>query len=745
MAKYTIAKVLVNLGFDKEFDYLIPAALQDKIQVGMRVNVPFGNGDSTRGAYVVALSGNSARTDLKTIASIDTAHPKIPDSLLSLGEWMATYYCCPREYAIRCLLPSAIRSGKIRNKIVKRYFIDDEEKAVELIEKGSQKVQGRIEILKMLQNQPGMDADSLISAAGTGKSVLKALLKAGYVREEEERINRDPLRGAVIQPTLPLPPTPEQQKALQTIFQMMDQPDGQHVLLLHGVTCSGKTEVYLQAIAHVLEKGGDSIVLVPEISLTPQTVTRFKSRFGNQVSVLHSGLTDGERHDEWMKVHRGEVKIAVGARSALFAPFHDLQLIIVDEEHENSYKQSEAPRYHARDVAVMRGKMENALVILGSATPSLESYYNARNGKYKLAEMLKRSDPNILLPEVDILDMRLEKDENERTPYFSKILIDAVFQRIRNGEQSIIFLNKRGFARQMHCDLCGYVAECPDCSMPYTYHKKAQVLSCHLCGAVIDAYEKCPGCESDQIRYQGAGTERIESISTDIFKGARIARMDSDTMTNSASYERVLDAFRRGDLDILIGTQMIAKGLDFPNVTLVGIVNADGGLYIKDFRAPERSFQLLAQVAGRAGRGTVKGNVLIQTENPYNPAIQCAAEHDYISFYEDEIMIREELNLPPICHMLALHFDGPDPDDITCNANKLLDILKNHPAGAELEFDELSPCVIERIKGKYRFMARIRGHKFSAMRKLIREELKKWKKFNKQIEVYVDMDPVNLL
>ena len=492
-----IAKVLLNLGFDREFDYLIPPHLQGMIQVGMRVNVPFGKGDSVRGAYVVALGKSSARNDLKEIESVAEDHPRIPDVLLNLGEWMAAYYCCPKEYAIRCLLPSAIRSGKIRDKVVNRYFIADEDKASALISQNNKRIQGRISILKMLQGQPGLDADTLISAAGTGKSVLTALLKGGYIKKEEERINRDPLRGAEIQATQALPPTPEQAKALQQIFKMADQRGDQHVLLLHGVTCSGKTEVYLQAIAHILEKGGDAIVLVPEISLTPQTVTRFKSRFGNQVSVLHSGLTDGERHDEWMKVHRGEVKIAVGARSALFAPFRNLQLIIVDEEHENSYKQSEAPRYHARDVAVMRGKLENALVILGSATPSLESYYNAKNGKYALAEMLKRSDPDILLPEVDIVDMRLEKDENERTPYFSKVLIDAVYQRIRNGEQSIIFLNKRGFARQMHCDLCGYVAECPECSMAYTYHKKAQVLSCHLCGAVVDACETCPGCGSD--------------------------------------------------------------------------------------------------------------------------------------------------------------------------------------------------------------------------------------------------------
>jgi len=488
---------------------------------------------------------------------------------------------------VRNLLPGAVRNGKIKDKTESHYFIADEQKAKELIDKASARTKTRAEILKSLMENPGMDADTVLALSKAGKTVLSALCKAGYIRKEEVRISRDPLRGAVIQHTNPLPPTPEQAAALSQIDSMLEHKnpdDDRHVLLLHGVTCSGKTEVYLQAISKVLEKGGDAIVLVPEISLTPQTVTRFKSRFGEQVSVLHSGLSDGERHDEWMKVHRGEVKIAVGARSALFAPFANLKLIVVDEEHENSYKQSDAPRYNARDVAVMRGKMENALVILGSATPSLESYYNAKQGKYVLAEMLKRSDPGIVMPSVDIVDMRLEQNEEGKVPYFSKTLIDSVYQRIRNGEQCIIFLNKRGFARQMHCDLCGYVAECPECSVPYTYHKKAEVLSCHLCGGVIDAPEVCPNCGSAEIRFQGAGTERIETISLDIFKGARIARMDSDTMTTPQSYERVLNLFRRGDLDILVGTQMIAKGLDFPNVTLVGIVNADGGLYIKDFR-----------------------------------------------------------------------------------------------------------------------------------------------------------------
>ncbi|MBP5183390.1 MAG: primosomal protein N', partial [Lentisphaeria bacterium] len=515
--------------------------------------------------------------------------------------------------------------------------------------------------------------------------VLEELVKLSLVAFEEVVVERDFSGAKGVVRSSPHEPTPEQAEALRVIRKMMDGggEKGTHTVLLHGVTASGKTEVYLQAIAHALEKDHEAIVLVPEISLTPQTVERFRSRFGDMVSVLHSGLTDLERYEEWMKVHSGKVKIAVGARSALFAPFRNLGLIVVDEEHDSSYKQSEAPRYNARDVAVFRGKLENCTVILGSATPSLESYKNALDGKYVLCEMKKRTDEHIVLPEVKIIDMRLETDDEGKKPIFSKFLIEAVEKRISMGEQSILFFNLRGYARKLVCSSCGeYKAECPECSVAYTYHKRAGVLRCPRCGATVLAPEKCPLCGSGELKYTGVGTEKIENISFDVFKGARIARMDSDTMTRPSLYEKTLAAFRKGDLDILIGTQMIAKGLDFPNVTFVGVVNADMGLYAPgDFRSQEHAFQLLTQVSGRAGRGGIHGEVLIQTCSPFNSAIQFAAEHDYGSFFAEEIELRKELAYPPFNHVMLIHFRGPDAEQVLLTARKLMEKIR--PAVAQ--------------------------------------------------------------
>ena len=419
----SVAKVLINLSLDRTFDYRIPAELEGRVVPGVKVSVPFGKGNAPRPAFVISVSSASDRKELKDILSLCGEKPMIPDNLLKLGEWIASYYCCTREQAIRVLLPGAVRNGKIRTRTVPRCYLADHAAAAEYMGKATGRTRARAEILKQLSVRGGQSPEALAAASGAGKSAVRALVKLGLIRVEEEKVLRDPLRGAKVEPTTPLTPTPDQAAALKKIREMAARSDQPGTLLLHGITCSGKTEVYLQAIAHFLEQGKDAIVLVPEISLTPQTVSRFRGRFGDKVSVLHSGLTDGERYDEWMKVYNGEVRIAVGARSALFAPFRRLGLIIVDEEHENSYKQSEAPRYNARDVAVMRGRLEKALVILGSATPSLESWNNAESGKYALASMRTRSNPEIHLPAVRIVNMQMEKNEEDKTPFFSKLLI----------------------------------------------------------------------------------------------------------------------------------------------------------------------------------------------------------------------------------------------------------------------------------------------------------------------------------
>ncbi|NBV22009.1 MAG: primosomal protein N' [Proteobacteria bacterium] len=461
------------------------------------------------------------------------------------------------------------------------------------------------------------------------------------------------------------------------------------VFLLHGVTGSGKTEVYLQAIAHALAQGKGAVVLVPEIALTPQTVERFKARFSHgplqtQVAVLHSHLSAGERHDEWHKIRQGRARIVIGARSAIFAPVEPLGLVIVDEEHEHSYKQEEAPRYHARDVAVVRGQMENAVVVLGSATPSMESFYNVQRGKYTLLELPTRADDK-KMPIVRVVDMRQAARKDKGTPIFSEELKEAITKRLERKEQTMLFLNRRGYSSSLQCPQCGFVAECPNCSVALTYHRKAQKICCHICGHEAPAPTICPEpkCRSAAIRYAGLGTERVEETLTKLFPHARITRMDSDLMKRKEDYRRVLGDFKAGKTDILVGTQMIAKGLHFENVTLVGVIHADLSLHIPDFRAGERTFQLLTQVAGRAGRGDVEGEVFVQSFTPFHPAIQYARRHDYTGFYEQEIEFREQLNYPPASRLAMLTFKGRNEEKVKLMAEhvtKALEVLASGTA-----------------------------------------------------------------
>jgi len=484
----------------------------------------------------------------------------------------------------------------------------------------------------------------------------------------------------------PRHPSLERNVTLSTSGGMNESAVGQKAILLHGVTGSGKTEIYLQAIAHALEMGKGAVVLVPEISLTPQTVERFKARFcagahKTLVAVLHSHLSAGERHDEWHKIRQGRARIVIGARSAIFAPVDPLGLIIVDEEHEHSYKQEESPRYHARDVAVVRGQMEGAVVVLGSATPSMESYYNAKRGKYTLLEMPSRVDDQ-KMPIVRVVDMRQESRKQKGLPIFSHQLKEAILQRLERREQVILFLNRRGWSSSLQCPKCGYVAQCPNCSVSLTYHRAANRLLCHICGHAAAAPKVCPesNCRNPAIRYAGLGTERVEDTLRKLFPHARVERMDSDTLKRKDDYRRILGDFRVGKIDLLVGTQMIAKGLHFPNVTLVGIVYADLSLHIPDFRSGERTFQLLTQVAGRAGRGDVEGEVFVQAFTPFHPAIQYARRHDFVGFYEQEIEFREQLKYPPIARIALLVLKGRNEEKVRLSAEHLRNEFDRLPA-----------------------------------------------------------------
>ena len=645
-----IAKVVVDLALDREFDYRIPSSLADAVRIGSRVSVPFGRTHAQ--GYVVGLADTSPHLRLKEIAEVVGKKPLLSDKILELTRCMAKYYCCRVEQAVRCALPEVVRKAQIswkERQFVKLGKISPEEFAA-LAKRA--KVQARI-IETLRANAEGMFVARLLEQTNASADAVKKLAAKGYTEVSDRIEERDPFGGEVFLPTGPLPLTTEQQRALDLIKAAIDQTaapfsvchselapkafgageesrnsntgiikeaealrfaqgdnpklsnGAPKPILIRGVTGSGKTEVYLQAIKHALWQGKDSIVLVPEISLTPQTVERFRARFPHQpITVLHSHLSEGERHDQWHKVRNGESHIVIGARSAVFAPVQALGLIVVDEEHENTYKQEDAPRYNARDIAVMRGKLERATVVLGSATPSLESFYNAKRGRYSLATLGRRVD-NKKMPIIRIVDMRQEAMRQKGMYVLSSKLRTAIEARLAKSEQTILFLNRRGYATHLFCPKCGYVAKCPNCSIALTYHRRAEELRCHLCGNVGPVPKVCPDpeCRDPAIRYSGMGTEKVESAIQKTFPKARVQRMDSDMMTKKTLYREILGAFRVGKIDILVGTQMIAKGLHFPNVTLVGIIYADMALHLPDFRASERTFQLLVQVGRGGGAG----------------------------------------------------------------------------------------------------------------------------------------------
>ena len=692
-----IARVSLEIALRKEFDYLIPPGLAGQIEVGSRVQVPFGPRKIL--GTVTALAEESALTKLKPILKVIGAQTLVTPKVLKLARWIADYYCCAPEIALKSVLPEAVR--KEESGWRERLFV----RALPVAGEFPKLPKRQQEVWNLIEERRELPLTELVELAETTAATVRKLEDRGLVEIAPEISERDPYAREHILPTQPLPLNPAQSVSLEKIKAVMNcgedrglkMEDGKRepssilhppssTFLLHGVTGSGKTEVYLQALAHALEQGKGAIVLVPEISLTPQTVERFKARFSSGrlqtlVAVLHSHLSAGERHDEWHKIRQGRARIVIGARSAIFAPIEPLGLIIVDEEHEHTYKQEEAPRYHARDVAIMRGQMENAVVVLGSATPSLESYYNCKKGKYTLLELPERVD-NQKMPHVRVVDMRQAAKE-KGPPIFSPQLKEAIMQRLERGEQTILFLNRRGYSTALQCPKCGYVAQCPNCSLALTYHRPEQKLRCHLCGFVGAVPAVCPNekCRNPAIRFAGTGTQKVEETLMKLFPNARVRRMDADTMKRKDDYRKTLGDFRAGKTDILVGTQMIAKGLHFPNVTLVGIIYADLALHQPDFRAGERTFQLLTQVAGRAGRGDVEGEVFVQAFTPFHPAIQYARRHDFTGFYEQEIEFREQLKYPPVSRIALLTLRGRNEDKVKFSAEHLKRELEKNLIG----------------------------------------------------------------
>ena len=736
-----VAKIVINLSLDRTFDYRIPRHLQGRVRVGSRVRVPFGKGDGTRTGHVVSLAPSSDFPGLKDILAIEGDREQIPESLVRLAEWISRYYCCAKEQAVRAMLPAVVRRGKMRQKRRKFVRPNNEKDLASEFQGLQRRAPKQAAVLQAVLRLGPSTLSTVLRDAGANRDAAKRLAEKDLIVIEERTVERDPFGDDIILPTKHLRLTGAQDGALRAVNETLDA-HRREVFLLYGVTGSGKTEVYLQAIDKCLELGHEAIVLVPEISLTPQTMERFRSRFGETVSVLHSGLSDGERFDEWTKIHEGRTRIAIGARSALFAPFRNLGLIVVDEEHETTYKQEEAPRYHARDVAVVRGQLENATVILGSATPSLESYHNCKREKYRWLELPERVD-NRLMPHMEVVDMRAEAALRGGAQVFSRRLQDMMRDRLDKGEQTILFLNRRGYATQMLCTECGYVANCQECSVAYTYHRHDHRLLCHLCGAALPAPSRCPQCNDDKIRYSGLGTEKVEALAHRFFPHAAIARMDSDTMTAKDAHKNTLNAFRTGRIHILIGTQMIAKGLDFPNVTLVGVIFADLALHLPDFRAGERTFQLLTQVAGRAGRGEIPGRVIVQSYTPFHPALQHGLEKNYHGFADEELSIRSALRFPPVTRAVLVHFRGENSARVARRAEEFAEVLRNN-IGSPVEMGRPTPAPIARVRNKFRYHLLIRTDHIRSLVETLRDMVLGGGQ-REDVDIFVDVDPQGLL
>ncbi len=742
------ALVLVDGSSGLQFDYGLPDHLATSVVVGCRVRIPLRNRAAV-GTVIDLHEVDEEGFKLKDIQSLVDPEPVLTPPLINLARWMSDYYTCGLENAFRAMLPQAARDGKGGEQMRKQVRLIGD--AAELVEKLGKRARRQAELVTHLDTQPkkSQRLSELLDELGVGRPSITALEKAGAVVVEDVVVKRDPFADEEFLQSSNLTLNPKQAEAFaavrESIEQAGDEASAIKPLLLHGVTGSGKTEVYLQAIEFALDRGQGSIVLVPEISLTPQTAERFKKRFAaiqDQVAIMHSHLSQGERHDEWRKVLRREARIVIGARSAIFAPVENLGLIVVDEEHENSYKQESPPRYHARDIAVVRAKLEGCAVLLGSATPSLESWHNTQIGKYRLLDMPERVDDQ-KMPLIRILDMRIEaRKQQGGMAILSNQLRQLIEKRVADGEQTILFLNRRGFARSLLCPECGKVSECAHCSIPLTFHKTDDRLICHICGYARIVPRRCGECNARNIILAGYGTEKVEEVLKKVFTGARIARVDTDVMKRKNMLRKTLADFKAKKIDILLGTQMIAKGLHFPNVTLVGILNADIGLHVPDFRAGERTFQLLTQVAGRAGRGELEGEVVVQTFTPHHPAIQFARHHDFIGFAEQELDFRQKFEFPPFVHMVMVTVRSVHAKRAEFSLKTLYSRLKRDlPPGADI--GEPLPSPLVKSHDQFRYQTMLRAVNPRSLVRHIRKVMEPLS-FPEDVIVTVDVDPYQL-
>ncbi|MCX7711931.1 MAG: primosomal protein N' [Clostridia bacterium] len=800
--------------YDKEYHYIIPADLEDKMQPGIRVIAPFGKANKATEAYVLDILDGVQQDGLKEIKKVIDAQPVLNPDMIRLAGWMKDRYISTYSDVMKCMLPPGIGvkslrivkllrqssilkstakkimdvlieqgdeceyeelkrlvdsrafstqlksleeagivsiyeefSASVREKTVRvAYIARPREEIIDEIENNRVNRIQHVRVLEMLMDNQYISVSDIMRFAAVSSSVINTLKKYGYIEFTDIEINRDPMKNKVYKRTKPLEPTPQQAEALEKINAAI-QAERFEEFLIHGVTGSGKTEVYLQLIRNCIDKGKQAVVLVPEISLTPQMIERFKGRFGDEVAVLHSRLSLGERYDQWRLIRDGKIKVAVGARSAVFAPFDRLGVVIMDEEHENTYKSEVTPKYHARDVARERCRYNNAVLVLGSATPSTETYYRAESKQINLLEMTQRAN-NLVLPKVDVVDMREELQDGNRT-IFSRRLAEEIIRNKQNQQQTILFLNKRGYASFVLCRQCGFTARCLHCNISLTYHAYDERLICHYCGYTVKSPKTCPKCQSSYIRHFGTGTQKVEEEIEERFKGFSCVRMDMDTTTGKNSHEEILKAFRERNIDIMVGTQMIAKGHDFPNVTLVGVLAADSLLNLEDFRASERTFQLITQVAGRAGRGEIPGRVVIQTYNTEDFSIIAACSHDYSSFYRQEIKLREKLDYPPFTNIATVILNGTNDRAVFLKAKEIKESLDAAFEGKDVEAGVYGPAraPLSRIKNKFRWRIVVKCRCEDTLNGVMRDASDEFyrKKGKSLIDMSVDVNPLNML
>lgn len=799
-----------NLNIDKPFDYLVPKEFEGKIAVGERVKVPFGGGNIPKEAFVTEIKDKSDFSSLKPIRSVTDEFPVLTKESIALCFYMRErYFCTFFEAASLCSPPGTdakfeewislthgyyekkdlvngvkqetllrlledsdgsaemaqIKSvlGKnaritinslIEKGLCEKSFRDKRranEKTVRLayysgeddisfhIERLSKSAPKQSAILGVLAEHGKLSVPDIILAANTTRNAVEALYIKGLIDYCEEEVLRNPLADKKRAEVSPLSLTDNQKIVSDTIIKK-----GEGTFLIHGVTGSGKTEVYMQIATKAISEGKQVILLVPEIALTPQMTSRFYNRFGESLAVIHSALSLGERLDEWRRIKRKEASIVIGARSAIFAPCENLGAIIIDEEHEQSYKSESSPRYHARDIAHFLAKRHRCPLVLGSATPSIESYHKAKCGEYSLLELAERFNKKPL-PEVFIADMREELREGNKT-VLSRLLASEINENLNKKEQTILFLNRRGYSTFVSCRDCGYVFTCPDCNVSLTYHKNNSLLTCHYCGHQENVPYKCPICESTRVKDFGKGTQKAEEQIKSIFKDAALLRMDADTTSGKRGHEKIIDRFEAEKTDILLGTQMVTKGLDFENVTLVGVLAADASLNVDDFRAQERTFNLITQVCGRAGRGEIQGRCVIQTYSPENPTLLLAAKQDYKAFYEEEINFRKEFLYPPFCDIINITVTSSHKEDAEKEAQKIAQELRvSLRAFDNWSLYGPSPAPLEKLQGRHRVRIWLKCNADDEFVKAIRACIyEKSKRGKEDLSVVTDINPYSM-